>query len=122
MAVPGGTPGESEYCWGPGMFPNPHVDYDPNGAVTGFGGRAPHITDKDVTAGGGTLHDQLRQLVAYRRLNSATTGENIDAGGGSDFAGNPDRFGPNPPLVQTPPDTIYPPLDLEPVAEFERRW
>ena len=116
MAVPGQTPGESEYCWGPGMFPNPQVDYE-RGVV---GARAPHATDKDVLAGGGTSHDQLRQLAAYKRLNSAATGEDIDEMFTS--AGNPDRFGPNPPLVQTPPDTVWPDPDLEPVAEFERRW
>ena len=122
VAVPGGRPGESEYSHGPGMFPNPRVDYTQNGKHDGFGPRKPGVTDKDVCAGGGGLQDQLRQMAAYKRLNSAAVGENIDGGGGPDFAGNPDRFGAQPPLVQTPPDTIFPPLDLEPVAKFQRRW
>lgn len=86
-----GIAGKSEYSWGPGMHPNPAVDYDRMEFPHGPANRA---------AKGRTRNDQVRDLQAYRRLNATQRGEKLD-----DMytaAGNTDRFGAAPPLVQTP--------------------
>lgn len=102
MAVPGGTPGASEYSHGPGMFPNPAVDAD--AGRSGFPPGTP------------TLQDDLRDLIAYRRTNSADPGAKLDY----EELGNPDRFGPGLPLVQTT-DKLEPTTRVaEEVVKFER--
>lgn len=77
--VPGQTPGESEYCWGPGMFPHPKVDYD--AGASGFPSGAP------------TLTDHLLQMVAEKRTDSADSNATLEYEG-QDAWGNPDRYGP----------------------------
>ena len=106
MAVPNATPGESEYSHGPGMFPNPKVDYDKG--KSGF-----------PNEGVETLQDQLLQMTASKRTNAARAGESVEDMYSA--YGNPDRYGPNPALVQTPPTTL-PPSPEEPwESKFERK-
>lgn len=87
--------GPTEWDWGPGMFPpgiangeGQHNRQDDFGAhmhppTTGFG-------DKD---------DNYARAVADRRTDPT----NADSGRNFNDYGNPDRFGPQPPLVQAPP-------------------
>lgn len=88
MPMEPGTPcGESEYSHGSGMYPNPKRDYDrgKSGFPTSFEGHP-------------NRHDHARDMIAYRRLDSAQKGETLE-----DMytaAGNTDRFGPGLPLVQ----------------------
>lgn len=91
--VPGGTPGASEYSWGPGMFPHPKVDYDAGRA--GFPSGTP------------TLDDQLLQMVAEKRTDSADPGAALEYEGEESW-GNPDRYGPAPAPVRTPGVTLPP--------------
>ena len=97
--VPGGTPGASEYCHGPGMFPNPRVNYDGDGR-SGFPSGEP------------TLQDQLLDMLTYKRLDSADP-DAKQVYEGEESWGNPDRFGPGKAPVQTPGVT----LGRTPVAE-----
>lgn len=77
--VPGQTPGGSEYSHGPGMFPHPKVDYD--AGKSGFPSGTP------------TLTDQLLQMVAEKRTDSADPDATLEYEG-EDAWGNPDRYGP----------------------------
>lgn len=105
--VPNQIPGESEYSHGPGMFPNPKVDYDPNGGRSGLPKADP------------TLQDQLLEMAAYKRTNAARAGETLEEM--QTAYGNPDRYGPAPALVQTP-DVTLPPTVQDPFeSKFERR-
>lgn len=88
LSAPGNRPPRSEHSFGPGMFPNPNIDYegrvDPKLAAVNRNGHP-------------TLDEQVRDLIAYRRLDSTQKGEKLE-----DMyyaAGNTDRFGPQPPLV-----------------------
>lgn len=100
--VPGGTPGASEYSHGPGMFPHPKVDYD--GGRSGFPSGAP------------TLRDQLLQMLAEKRTDSADPAATL-AYEGETAWGNPDRYGPAPAPVRTPGVTLPPATYQE--AEFK---
>lgn len=84
---PGGTPGASEYSWGPGLV-NPTVETKtPNyGTELPF----PEIEDKN---------DNWAAAVADRRTDST------DPTSGRDYSslGNPDRYGANPALIQVHP-------------------
>lgn len=100
--------GGTEYHWGPGMFPNPALDYDEGKVMDG------------VNRNQRTKIDQLREMAAQKRSNTLdpneTTEEMLTA------AGNPDRYGPARPLVQQSPEKA--PEDTswhEPVAKFERK-
>lgn len=115
MAVPGQRPGASEYSWGEGMFPNPNVDVSEESQLAAL---PPGNTYEEVAAGGGDLEDQLRVMAAYKRINESGENETADA----EVAGNPGRFGPQPPLVRTPPTLERFQPDLEPVKKFERKW
>ena len=116
MAIPGQTPGESEFSWGPGMFPNPEIDFDPGGQVSKFPRPDGGVTYQDVARGQGTLHDQLRVMAAAKRINTMGEKEEADP----TVAGNPDRFGPQLPLVRTKPFVTFPPPKLQPIAGFKR--
>ena len=94
--VPGQTPGESEYCWGPGMFPHPKVDYDDGRSL--------------FPSGATTLTDQLLRMVADKRTDSAKPDAALEYEG-KEAWGNPDRYGPNPAPVRVTgimqPATVY---------------
>jgi len=115
MAVPGQHPGASEYSWGEGMFPNPEIDF---GKESGFPPLPPGKTYEEVAAGGGSLEDQLRVMAEYKRKNEAS--EEVEDL--TYVAGNPGRFGPQPPLVRTPPVAEKATSDVEPEKHFERKW
>lgn len=78
----------TEHSWGRGMFPNPTINYE---------GRVDPETAAVNAVGGPTLMEQVRDLVAYRRLDSAQTGETLEEMYYAE--GNTDRFGPADPLV-----------------------
>ena len=115
MAIPGQTPGESEYSWGPGMHPNPGTNYDPKGERSRFP-QSDAVTYQDVANGKGTLEDQILWMRAEKRMNVNASGEEPDP----TVAGNPDRFGPGLPLVRTKAFTQFPPPKLEPITTFKR--
>ena len=100
--VPGQTPGDSEYCWGPGMFPHPKVDYD--------AGRS------QFPSGTPTLTDQLLQMVAEKRTDSAKPDAALEYEG-TEAWGNPDRYGPNKAPVRVSgikqPATVYQEVELK---------
>lgn len=79
----------SEMSFGRGMYPNPRINYDD---------RNGHPASQLNAVSGPTQDEQLRDLIAYRRLDSTRTGgETLER---MYYAsGNVDRFGPNPPLV-----------------------
>lgn len=88
--------GPTEFDWGPGMFP-PGIAKDEGQRYVqdDFGiHMAPPMMRQ-----GNTIDDNHARAVADRRTDPT------DANSGRDFTtcGNPDRFGPQPPLVQAPP-------------------
>jgi hypothetical protein len=107
------TIGRSERSWGPGMHPNPKINYE--GRVD------PKIAARNAPLNGSRTEDLVRDMRAYKRLDTVQTGETLE-----DMytaAGNTDRGGPAPPLVnkhdrQTRPDT---PPD-EPLWRMNRKW
>ncbi|ACI06375.1 hypothetical protein PBI_THOTH_1 [Mycobacterium phage Thoth] len=98
-------PGASEFSWGPGMHPHPDLDYDAGKSL------APNNVE--------TLHDQIRDLQASKRTNAARAGETMRD---MYFAlGNPDRYGPNPALVQGDGKPEPSPTPEESPQTFERK-
>lgn len=104
--------------WGPGMFPNPNIDYSQGGVKSGI-----PIADPDRPA-------QYLALMAARRTDlNRTDVQDIPTFNGShgdhpDFytCGNTERFGANPPLVQQ--RKAPPPRKRQVVkrAHMEREW
>ena len=93
--VPGQTPGASEYCHGPGLYPHPNVDYSQGGKRDGFPVALP------------TLQNQLLQMLMEKRTDSADPNARL-VYEGPDARGNLDRYGPNPAPVKTPGVTLGP--------------
>ena len=90
------TDQSTEMGWGPGMFPNPNIDYSENGRKSGI-----PVADPDRP-------QQYLELMAARRtdLNRADVPDmpafQGTRGDHEDFYsyGNTERYGANPPLVQ----------------------
>lgn len=105
VQTPGGTPGESEFSWGPGMVPN----------------QARSVRGKIVGPEEPGIQDMVNRVWAERRTDStdaASTAEHMLIGGlndGSDL-GNPDRFGAQPALVQEGPVLPLTPYVIDPRA------
>ncbi|AVD99726.1 hypothetical protein HWB51_gp086 [Mycobacterium phage Cuke] len=86
----------SEYSWGPGLFPPGIADNEGQRLrQDDFGEKLPTPTEHV-----GDFSDNYARAVADRRTDST------DPTSGRDFEtlGNPDRFGPNPALVQANPE------------------
>lgn len=89
---PSGAVGESEMSWGPGLFPNKNSNFGKNGS--GRGSSAIPFPETEP------IDDNFQKAVAARRTDS-TVGDETDEQM-MIAEGNPDRFGAQPPLVQTP--------------------
>ena len=88
---------ETEFSWGPGRFPVPHIDFQ----SPRIGGPIPQLVDPDT-------RDQMLDLAAMKRTDlndprvqdlpafSGTHGEHPDYY----TFGNTERYGANPPLVR----------------------
>jgi len=85
---PGGTPGASEYSWGPGLV-NPSII---NGQPDYQDGNTPFPQEDDI-------HDNWARAVADRRTDSTDPTSERDF----ETLGNPDRYGGQPKLVQVRP-------------------
>lgn len=103
----------SEHHWGPGMHPNPRINYE--GRVD------PKAAALNGAARPRSLDQQILDLQAYRRLDSTRVGETLE-----DMytaAGNTDRFGPNPPLVNRHAKMTKPEKrNTESDWRMEREW
>ena len=80
--------GESEFSWGPGMFPHPDSNFQ--------SGRLPFPEDVPI--------DDNHRIAVARRRSDSTVGDETD----NDLMfvkGNPDRFGGQPALVRTTANT-----------------
>lgn len=82
-----GRPGRSEFNFGEGHFPHPESDYQSQRSLVVPG-------DEDIVS-------NYRRFVADRRTDPT----DATSGGYDDMLfekGNPDQFGPQPPLVKEP--------------------
>lgn len=109
--------GPTEFSYGPGMFqPGIANNEGQSAQQDDFGADYGHL---GLARNGLTEEDQYARLVADRRTDPT------DPDSGRDFetCGNPDRFGPNPPLVQADPEpnkrTKFPKFGLPPL---QRKW
>lgn len=89
--------GNSEYSWGPGMFPPGIADGE------GQSRQQDDFGDNLIprTAKIGARDDNYARAVADRRTDPTDPESNRDF----ECLGNPDRFGGQPPLVQAPTET-----------------
>lgn len=88
--------GNSEYSWGPGLFPPGIAENEGQSRPQDdFGDNMIPQTEKV-----GSHNDNYARMVADRRTDS------LDPDSGRDFQswGNPDRYGPNPALVKAAPE------------------
>jgi hypothetical protein len=99
---------ESEFGFGVGRFPDPSIDFSAGGSKS----RIP-IADPDVPA-------QLLRLAAGRRtdLSDANATDPADIF----VAGNPDRYGAQPPLVRERRRPKRPKRDPQYPARMVREW
>lgn len=87
--------GESEYCWGPGLFPPGIANGEGQSRQQDdFGDNLPHQTPKI-----GDADDNYARAVADRRTDPTDPDSNRDF----ETLGNPDRYGGAPPLVRAQP-------------------
>lgn len=96
----------TEFGFGPGMFPNPAIDYSAGGAKS-----LVPIADPDSDA-------QLLELAAIKRTDVADPMDQPNPYA----AGNTDRYGAAPPLVRsrrTPPN---PPRPRYTRPRMQREW
>ena len=96
----------SEFGFGPGMFPDPTIDYSAGGAKSGV-----PIADPDSD-------DQLLTLAMIKRTDVSNPNDVPSPY----VAGNTDRYGAAPPLVRekrTPPDGPRPRYAR---TRMERQW
>lgn len=106
--------GESEYCWGAGMFPPGIADGE------GQSRQQDDFGDNLIpqTAKIGDASDNYARMVADRRTDPT------DPDSGRDFEslGNPDRYGGAPPLVRAKPQPNVSQRKEPPPNRLERKW
>lgn len=108
----------TEFGFGPGMFPNPNIDY----SEAGIKSRIP-IADPD-------RKQQYLELMAGRRTDLGRTDvQDMPAytgtrGDHEDFytLGNTERYGANPPLVQQRKRPPPPKREIVKLHRMEREW
>ena len=106
--------GNSEYSWGPGLFPPGVAENEgQTGPQDDFGDNMHPQTEKV-----GSHNDNYARMVADRRTDPT------DPDSGRDFEslGNPDRFGGNPPLVRANPERNKSLRREPPPSRLERKW
>lgn len=96
----------SEFGFGPGMFPDPRIDYTNGGAKS----RIP-IADPDSD-------DQLLQLAQIKRTDVSDPNDVPSPY----VAGNTDRYGAAPPLVRERRNPTAPPRPRYTRPHMERQW
>jgi hypothetical protein len=110
-----GDDGPTEFSWGAGIFPP--------GIADGEGQRRAQDDFGDNmiprTAPIGDADDIYARAVADRRTDPTDPESNRDF----ECAGNPDRFGANPPLIRSEPQINVPETDFQVVnSPLERKW
>lgn len=108
--------GNSEYCWGEGMFPPGIANGEGQSRQQddfGINMIPPNIREKS-----GAYNDNYARLVADRRTDPT------DPDSGRDFetTGNPDRFGAAPPLVRADTEPNINKRYEPPPNRLERKW
>jgi hypothetical protein len=97
---------ETEFSWGEGMYPDPILDYSGRGSRSRF-----PVADPDV-------RDQLRNLAALRRTDLSSPFAVADPY----VAGNPDRYGAQPPLVRKRGRYKRGHIDIPKPPRMHREW